>query len=137
MATESFEELPMPRKDVAQLSMGSYRIYKNAKEFVTVQASSAIEALQTSGVKSAYKIERDSFDHTKILGASDWGDSKTEQPKESTPDAAPEEAKDVPAEGKKETVLVEEAQQAEAAKEVSAGEEKELSGDDVDKLLNN
>jgi len=132
MVTESFEELPMPRKEMAQLSVGSYRVYKNAKEFVTVQAGSAIEALQTSGVKPAHKIERDSFDHTKILGASDWGSPKQEE----QPSDTPVEPQETSPDAEKETVLVEESGGAET-KDAPEGGDETLSGDDVDKLLNN
>lgn len=111
----------MPRKDIPQPASGSYRVYSNAKEFVVVNASSALEALQASGVQSAYKIERESIDYVHVLSPSAWSNSASAQVP--VPNSVAAEAK--------ETVFI-----PEATAQVSKDAEAPLSNDDVNKLLN-
>lgn len=115
-AAEPFETLPMPRKDIPQPASGSYRVYKNAKEFVVVEAGSALEALQVSGVQTPHKIERDSIDYIRVLSPSAWDSF------------GPQTA--APVAEAKETVLIESPAAPAAVPETS------LSNDDVNKLLN-
>lgn len=125
-ATEPFEALPMPRKDIPQPASGSYKVYKNAKEFVVVEAGSALEALQVSGVPLAYKIERESIDSIRVLGFTDWAqEPKPEVAKEAAPAAATTDT------SQKETVLIPSQETAAAPPTAEA-----LSNDDVNKLLN-
>jgi hypothetical protein len=49
--------------------IGSYRVYKTPVEFTTVTAASALEALKTSGVPAAYKVERHWLDSDNVIDA--------------------------------------------------------------------
>ena len=114
---EPFEELAMPRKDVPHLQSSRYRVYKNPKEFVTVEAISALEALQASGVKNPTRIERDLFQLASILELNSFGgDPQADAQLNDTPmapAAAPEET----------------------APPAAPAADTPLSGDDVNKLL--
>lgn len=123
---EPFETLPMTRKDIPQPAAGSYRVYKSAKDFVVVEASSALEALQVSDVKAPYKIERESIDYISVLAPSAWGNRTVQAAPEATPEVAAEA---------KETVFI--GEPAAAAKPAEADAAAPLSNEDVSKLLNN
>ncbi len=56
--TEPFEELLIPRGELRNISSTSYRVYTDRKNYKLVEAACALEALTTSGVGAAYKIER-------------------------------------------------------------------------------
>ncbi|MDE3059743.1 MAG: hypothetical protein KGJ06_01880 [Pseudomonadota bacterium] len=104
-AAHIFEQLPIPRRELA-VSGNRYRVYKDAKDFMLVEALNALEAFKSSGLPQAYRIERDGIYLQNVL------DLKTLAPLAAAPaDAA---------------VPVAEAAAAPAA---------ELSGDDVNKLL--
>jgi hypothetical protein len=70
---DSFESLPIPRKALAQATVaGSYRVYKDADNHIVVKAHSALEALSTSGIDIAYKIERDTVSRSGVLDPKAW-----------------------------------------------------------------
>lgn len=71
-STVPFETLPIPQKGIPNSSVTRYRIYKNDKEFVVVQAATALEAFEASGVKDAVKIERERLDAQSVLGMETW-----------------------------------------------------------------
>jgi hypothetical protein len=122
---QAFEALPMPRKDIPQPATGRYRIYKDARQYITVDADSALEALQQSGVGNAVKIERESIDYIRVMHASEW--SNMDMPQTMAPQAQP-----MP------QVVPENmpAPQATAAEPQAIASDAPLSNDDVSKLLN-
>ncbi len=126
----AFEALPMPRKNVPQLFGGSYRVYRSSRDFVVVEADSALEALERSGLHSAVKIERESMDNISVLSAAAWRTGVLSTPP--VQPAAPTEA--APAadsmQEAKDTILLD------VPQTVPAGEQP-LSNDDVEKLLKN
>lgn len=83
MPSQDFEQLPMPRQSFPQAVAGNYRVYSDASHFITVNATSAIQALQSSGLADACKIERDSLDLTSVFSPKDW---TLDEPETSTPD---------------------------------------------------
>lgn len=99
MTTAStFETLPIPQKGTPPTLAGSsYRVYKDAKEFVTVKAATALEAFEASGLKEAYKIERDRLDSHAVIGSGSWKEKDAAPPPaaaaaEAAPAAAAEAA---------------------------------------------
>lgn len=114
---EPFEELPFPRKDMAGMQAGRYRVYKNPKDYVLVEAVSALEALQNSKLDKPYRVERDMLHLTTVLTLSSFSDGATQEP---TGDAPQQ---------------VEESAAAPASPEAPAADSN-LSNDDVSKLLN-
>jgi hypothetical protein len=107
---KEFTPLDLPKKGVSPTE-SRYRVYKDAKEFSVVDAPSALQALQASGLKTAYRIERDS------IFAGNLVDLKK------LPDAPPPAAAAAPAA----PAAPEEAKPAEP--------DKGLSGAEVDQLL--
>lgn len=79
-SSTSFQTLPIPQKGIPQTLVGSYRVYKDAKEFVTVKAATALEAFESSGLKEAYKIERERLDAYAVLGVSSWKKDEAAKP---------------------------------------------------------
>lgn len=53
-----FENLSLPQRGISNGITGGYRVYKNADDFVDVEASLVSEAIEKSGIISPYKIER-------------------------------------------------------------------------------
>ena len=66
-----FEQLAIPRKDLRSLA-SRYRVYTNPREFSVVEAHTALEALEVSGVKGAYKIVKDDPMGNNMLNSADW-----------------------------------------------------------------
>lgn len=56
--TEIFEPLKVVKRQIQDLNRCCYRVYKSGEEFVTVEAATALEAIQESGVASPLKVER-------------------------------------------------------------------------------
>jgi len=54
-----FEALLIPRKELAGASICKYRVYRTAEDFLVVEAATARDALEVSGVKQAYKVMRE------------------------------------------------------------------------------
>lgn len=57
----SFEQLPLARTTMQMSLAGQYRIYTDHKNFKLVQADSAVNALEQSGIARAFKIERETL----------------------------------------------------------------------------
>lgn len=119
-ATGSFEALPMPRKDIPQPEAGSYRVYKNINDYIVVEAGSALEALQASGMDAVYKVQRESLDSVRVLSLSAWSAMAAKEAADQTTPAAQADQKTPVAD------------KAPAQAHASA----ELSSDEVNKLLN-
>ena len=108
---KQFTPLDLPKKGVAPAD-GRYRVYKDAKEFTVVEAPSALQALQASGLKTAFRIERDGALASNLIDLKKLPEAPAAKPAEAAKPAAP------------------------AAEEVKPGEtDKALSGEQVDKLL--
>lgn len=56
-ATLEVGDVTVGRKEIVGAGVTRYRVYKSSNDFVLVTASSAIEALRRSGMKSAHKIQ--------------------------------------------------------------------------------
>jgi hypothetical protein len=56
--TKPFEPLIFPRKETS-VTAGRYRVYSDPKNFVLVEAKSALEAFESSANPKAYKIVRE------------------------------------------------------------------------------
>lgn len=87
----SFEQLPMARAEFPSMLVGMYRVYQDAKNYTTVQAVSALEALEQSGLQSAIKIEREQLHSINLLRPNFVGQANTEMPPvaQPMPEAAP------------------------------------------------
>ncbi len=55
---KAFELLAIPKRNLPQLGV-RYRVYSTATQYQVVDAPTAMEALKTLGIQSAYKITRD------------------------------------------------------------------------------
>lgn len=55
---KSFMPLVIPTKEPKNNHNGWYRVYKNEKEFVEIDAFSLSDAMEKSGVESPHKIQR-------------------------------------------------------------------------------
>lgn len=55
---ESFKNLAIPRKRVADMGESQYRVYSSKKEFVLVNAENAQGAIAASGVKDPVRVLR-------------------------------------------------------------------------------
>ena len=91
-----FEQLRIPRKDL-QLTITRYRVYSDAREFVTVEARTALEAIEASGIKNAYKIMKDDPLGGNLLSSKDWSEqpSNMEEANSNEPIASTEVAGEV------------------------------------------
>lgn len=58
MKDRSFKTLPIKRKSISADTRSGYRIYSDAKNFTVVQAETAKEAIEKSGVAHPYKVAR-------------------------------------------------------------------------------
>lgn len=125
-SAQSFEELPLPRRDYPGGLACNYKVYKDPENFVTVTASTALEALQRSGIGAAYKIMRDSIDYNKVLDLEDWF----------APAPQPEgEAGSVQAPNAQLAAQQDPAQATAEATSAASQEEAVLSSEDVNNLL--
>lgn len=61
-----FEDLQIKRKSLPDVLVG-YRVYRDAKNFIIVQAPTAAAALTQSGIANAFKIERELVDDINIV----------------------------------------------------------------------
>ena len=71
-----FEALAVPKK---QFSGGynKYRVYKTATDFIEVSATTVKEALETSGVKDALKVEVKFVSSLSVIDPGKLGDHAT------------------------------------------------------------
>jgi|GEM_PF-4566539 len=97
IAGHLFKDLALPRKDLPVVAQSRYLVYKDAKEFIIVDAANAKEALAASGLTDVYRIKRENRLLNNILSFALTGrDSATpkEAPKveASEPVAPPETA---------------------------------------------
>jgi hypothetical protein len=82
-----FESLPLPRKEMTVTAASRYRIYDNVDHFTTVTANTALEAIQSSGLKKVYKIQRDRLDDVNILEMEFWKREDTQKQEQAAPQA--------------------------------------------------
>lgn len=66
---EAFEPLPLPKREFGQSPKGRYRIYSDDANYKVVEATSALEALQLSGLQQAHRIQRDAVFLVNVLEA--------------------------------------------------------------------
>jgi hypothetical protein len=66
-STEPFEQLPLARTELPMALEGQYRVYSDHKNFKLVQAISAVNALEASGLEQAFKIERESLSKSTLI----------------------------------------------------------------------
>lgn len=123
----SFQPMQFASSSIV-LPESSYRVYTGAKEFKEVEASSAYEAMQKTGIKSPLKIERHSLSRVAVLTEEMIGRTAV----------APTEAAPAAVEQAEAEVSVEAA--PEAAAEVALPTEEDaasrgLEGDELDALL--
>ncbi len=79
---EPFEALPLPRKEMAVATMARYRVYDNVDHYTMISAGTALEALQNSGLKEIYKIQRDRLDDSNVLDMGFWAENAALEQKE-------------------------------------------------------
>jgi hypothetical protein len=53
---KEFSDLKIPKVSLSENSQDHYRVYKNSKEFVTIQAGSASEAIEKAAIEKPFKI---------------------------------------------------------------------------------
>lgn len=63
-----FEALVVPRKQLAS-AHNKYRIYKTATDFIDVSAGTVKEALETSGITDALKVEVNFLSSLSVIDA--------------------------------------------------------------------
>jgi len=68
---DAFTPMQLPRRDMPELEICHYRIYKSAKEYVIVEAASAVEAMRVAGIGRPYRVLREVALHKTLL-ASRW-----------------------------------------------------------------
>lgn len=64
---EDFEQLPLARTAGPGDLAGQYRVYSDYKNFKRVQADSAVNALEQSGMTAVFKIEREALHKINLL----------------------------------------------------------------------
>ena len=62
-----FKTLELPHRGVRKTSLPLYKVFTDPKNFTTVEAANAQDALTKSGVKDAYRIEQDAIFLKKII----------------------------------------------------------------------
>ena len=67
VAGENFEQLPLARAELPDVLSGQYRVYSDHTNFKLVQAISAINALEMSGLSQAFKIVREALHKTTLI----------------------------------------------------------------------
>lgn len=60
-AAENFEQLPLAKAEIPVALEGQYRVYTDHKNFKLVQAISAVNAMEVSGLSQVFKIEREAL----------------------------------------------------------------------------
>ncbi|MDX1974413.1 MAG: hypothetical protein SFT92_01930 [Rickettsiales bacterium] len=86
---ETFSELPFKRKALIPEHKSGYRIYRGVKDYVVVQAATAKEALELSGITDAYKIERHDMSSKSVVDESIFGQEAAPKAADATAQAAP------------------------------------------------
>lgn len=51
-------QITFKTKTIQEKSLRGYKVYKNSSEFVNVEAETASEAIEKSGVTNPYKLEK-------------------------------------------------------------------------------
>ena len=132
-----FEHLPMARADFStDVLSGYYRVYTDKQNFKMIQATSALEALEQSGFRHAFKIEREDLLKYNLLSPPFW----QSQNHASQDAAAQPVVMETPAEPAATVATEPAAAAAEPSAEpapAAAASAETLSNDDIDKLLNN
>ena len=72
---EEFAPLRIVKKSLQGVASQSYRVYKSPTEFVTVEATTALEAFRESGIAQPLRIERESRFRERLLDQSMFADS--------------------------------------------------------------
>jgi len=67
---QGFHELALKHKKLVEAVLNNYKVYKNIKESVSVEAESAAKALEASGIKNPYKIIRTRSESNSIIDGS-------------------------------------------------------------------
>ena len=62
----NFEDIAIPSKDIPYEGK-RYRVYKNEREFILVNAASALEAIRNSGIQNIYKLDLESLDKMRVM----------------------------------------------------------------------
>lgn len=57
-AEKPFTEIVLPERHLKETNWNNYHIYKNATEFVKVEADAAYEAIAKSGIARPFKVVR-------------------------------------------------------------------------------
>lgn len=133
MNTNLFEALLIPRRELPQFG-ARYRVYKDAGNFILVEADSALEALKAYGVGQVHRIERDAIYLNNVLAPQ----ALANVPALSVAEAAPlPPAAEPPAAAPPAAEIAAIASAEPAAATPPAAADAPLSPEDVNKLLNN
>lgn len=97
VSADSFEQLVLPQKSDYVTDAGTYLVYTSPLQFVRVEAVSAQEALEKSGVKDALRVVRSSAVRVNVVQPEDIAAMTAKAP-EAAPAAPAEEAAAAPAE---------------------------------------
>lgn len=98
----NFLPIDFPKKKLGDESGFTYHVYSNKKEYKTVEAQTASQAIELSGIKEPYKVSRTGSDLGNIVDSSTFvKEAAAPVPKEPEAPAAPV-AEAVPSEPKKE-----------------------------------
>lgn len=122
----TFESLSLPHKEVPHLVGTRYRVYSDSKNYTLVEAGSALEAIQASGMKNVHKVLRDTIMLNTLLDVATVTGSATPP--------MPQVSKSM-ADNAENTAQGEEGAGSIAAAAAAAADAKALSNDEVDKLL--
>jgi hypothetical protein len=63
----AFESLPLAKTAGNDALEGMYRVYTDEKNYISIQANSALNALEQSGLQSAIRIERETLHKNNLL----------------------------------------------------------------------
>ena len=53
-----FDDMPLPARLLKEQNWNSYRVYKNEKEFVTIEGEAAYDAIAKSGIPKPFRVVR-------------------------------------------------------------------------------
>lgn len=92
MRREEFSALMFSRKQLTDLPHSRYRVYSTDSEFKTVEAPTASDALQMSGLPCAHRIVRELVSSMTLMDAGALRGPEPPAPQEAPPDAPAPEA---------------------------------------------
>lgn len=85
----NFNDIFFKERTVPAKQQRGYNVYSDKEKFTFVEAATASEAIEKSGIKAPFKIEPSGFIKKNVFAQSEIAEVKKEQATPATPPAAP------------------------------------------------